>query len=550
LLTNITIKNYALIDEISIDFSSGLSTITGETGAGKSILLGALGLVLGNRADIQSLRENDKKCVIEATLDISKYNLNYQFDELDLDYEDLTVLRREILPSGKSRAFVNDTPVALASLNNLRNSLIDIHSQNQTAELSSLSFQYSLIDSLANNDSLVASYKRGLRKYKSLDKDIKDLILKQEEEKKQYDYNLHLFNELKEADLKSNEQNEIESELDKLNNVEIIKSSLSEAQQMAADENLGAQSLLTNLTATLSKINIFSKDYQEIYERFNSLKIELDDLVFEVEKANDSVEYNPVELERLNDRLQLILDLQKKHLVSSIDELLDVYQNLSLKIDQVESASEVVNTKRSQLMEVTVKLDELSTRISINRKKVVPKLTQSLSDMLAPLGMPNAEFKIEINTTNHYFTNGKDELTFLFSANKGGSFGELKKVASGGEMSRIMLVVKSILSKSTNLPTIIFDEIDTGVSGEISTKMANIMDDMSKYMQVISITHLPQIASKGKHHYKVYKEDINEVTISKLKKLVPHEREIEIAEMLGGKNISKSALTHARELLN
>lgn len=550
MLTQLSINNYALINQLAIDFSNGLSIITGETGAGKSILLGALGLVLGNRADLSSLKDTSKKCVVEAKVSISNYDLKHFFEEVDLDYEDETIIRREILPSGKSRAFVNDTPVRLSVLNELRAKLIDVHSQHQTSELSDNSFQFSILDALAKNKDKIDSYKRGYLKLNQLNKELEALELIQKEVNQQYDYNLHLFNELEEANLKADEQEELEEKLEKLNNIEDIKLNLSEALEISVNEEIGVQSLLNSLENKLSKISSFSKEYQDLSERITSVKIEIDDIVTELEGANENVEFNPNEIEELNDRLQLIYNLQKKHYVSSNEELLKVLEDLSEKVGQVENAEETINNKKKEIYDVSIKLDKVAGLISKSRITAIPKLTKELEFLLSELGMENARFNIKIKQTPIYFSNGKDQLEFLFSANKGGNFGELKKVASGGELSRIMLSVKKVLSSNTQLPTIIFDEIDTGVSGEVSNKIAAIMQQMSNNMQVIAITHLPQIASKGNNHYKVYKEEVNGITTTNLKQLTTEERIVEIAEMLSGKDISDSALTHAKELLN
>ncbi|TYP99375.1 DNA replication and repair protein RecN [Tenacibaculum adriaticum] len=550
MLTNLSIQNYALINQLSIDFTNGLSIITGETGAGKSILLGALGLVLGNRADLSSLKDTDKKCIVEAQFFVENYRLQDFFKDHDLDYEDKTIIRREILPSGKSRAFINDTPVTLSALNALKSKLMDVHSQHQTLQLSDTDFQFSVIDALAKNQQKIASYKRGVKKYNSLQKELKELQNNQENANQQYEYNLHLFKELEEAKLQIDEQETLEETLDKLNNIEDIKLNLSEALLTAVNEEVGAQSLLHLLENNLQKISSFSKEYEDLSNRISSIKIELDDIVSELEDANENVEFNPNELEEINDRLQLIYNLQKKHQVSSINELMDIYEQLSDKVVQVENASENINKKQAEIDDVAKKLDEVSSMITNARQKAIPSLDKKLEFLLSELGMPNARFSIKITPTNSYLSNGKDELEFLFSANKGGSFGELKKVASGGELSRIMLSIKKILSENTQLPTIIFDEIDTGVSGEVSNKIAKIMQEMSQYMQVITITHLPQIASKGNMHYKVFKEEIKGVTASNLKLLSYDDRIVEIAEMLSGKDVSESALIHAKELLN
>lgn len=550
MLTSLSIKNYALIEELSIDFQSGLSIITGETGAGKSILLGALGLVLGNRADTSSLKESDKKCIVELQVAIQKYGLERFFDQQDLDFDPNTIIRREILPSGKSRAFVNDTPVTLSVLNQLKSKLVDIHSQHQTLQLSNQDFQFQLLDVLAGNQTKLASYQRGLSQYNEEKKKLEELILSQREANQQYDYNQHLYHELEEAKLIEDEQEDLEEQLEKINNVEDIKLNLSEALQITQDEQIGIQNLINTLESRLNKISSFAKEYEELSSRITSLKIELDDVAFELERANENVEFDPEKAEQLNDRLQLIYNLQKKHYVNSNLELLKIQEELSEKVAVVENAEHIIQEQEDKVEAITQKLDDLAEKISKGRKSVIQKLTKKLEAILNDLGMSQARFSIDVNISASYFKNGKDELSFLFAANKGGQFGELKKVASGGELSRIMLAIKKVLSENSQLPTIIFDEIDTGVSGEISNKMANIMHQMSLEMQVITITHLPQIAAKGNQHYKVYKQELNNTTVTQLRKLSEDERIVEIAEMLSGKEISDSAMSHARELLN
>ena len=550
MLASISIKNYALINELHIDFSSGLSIITGETGAGKSILLGALGLVLGNRADSSTLKNTTRKCIVEAILSVEKYNLQDFFETKDIDYEINTIIRREILPSGKSRAFVNDTPVTLSVLTALRSKLIDIHSQHQTLQVSDQQFQFQLLDTFANNESKLASYQRGLAQYTSEKKRLEEIQQAQREANLQYDYNSHLYNELLEANLVEDEQEVLEEKLEKINNVEEIKQNLSEALQLTTDDTIGIQNLLYSLENKLTKIAPYSKEYQELSERISSVKIELDDIVSELESANEQVDFNPLEATQLNDRLQLIYNLQKKHYVNSISALLIILEELSIKVSTVENAEQRLLDQETIVTEIANKLDAIALKISEARKRIIPTVSKQLEAILDNLGMSHARFQIQNTLAENYYKNGKDVLSFLFSANKGGQFGELKKVASGGELSRIMLAIKKVLSENSQLPTIIFDEIDSGVSGEISNKMAHIMSQMSQQMQVITITHLPQIAAKGNQHYKVYKEELNNTTTTSLKQLSEDERIVEIAEMLSGKNISDSALTHARELLN
>ncbi len=550
MLVKLSIKNYALIEELNVKFNSGFSIITGETGAGKSILLGALGLVLGKRADVTYLKQKEQKCIVEAEFYISNYGLESFFEKEDLDFETHTIIRREILPSGKSRAFINDTPTTLNVLNALSEQLIDVHSQHQTVALSNTEFQFKIIDALASNSQQLASYKRGLNIFKKLNHELDELVITQNLEKQQYDYNLFLFNELETADLKIGEQEKVERELVLLNNVEKIKLNLTSSMQVAEDEEFGLISLMSLLKSKLNTIASFSKEYDELAKRIESIEIELKDIVQEIENENESVVYNPSEIERLNDRLQLIYDLLKKHSVNSIDELLKTQEELSEKVYLVENSSKIIKEKRQEVEVVTNSLNKLSNTIHSRRSKIIPVLIKQLENILADLGMKNARFQFSLSIADKFLSNGKDNLTLLFSSNKGENFGELKKIASGGEMSRIMLAVKLILSNYVKLPTIIFDEIDTGVSGEISNKMGNLMLQMSKNMQVMSITHLPQIAAKGQQHYKVYKEEVSGKIRTQLKQLSEQGRLNEIAEMLGGKKISDAALAHAKELLN
>lgn len=550
MLKQLYIRNYALIEELTIDLSNGLTILTGETGAGKSIILGALGLVLGKRADTSSLKNNKEKCIVEAKFTIGRYNLKEFFSDHDLDFEEDTILRREILPSGKSRAFVNDTPVTLPVINELKSFLIDVHSQNQTLQLSDTNYQFYILDSLSKNHENVKEYRSELKQFKSLTAELEEIERHQREVHQQYDYNLHLYHELDEAQLEIGEQEELESKLEKLNNVEDIKRSLSEAIHLSIDDEAGLQNTLYTLEQNVSKIAPFAKEYEELSNRISSLKIEFDDIVNELENENENVEYDPIELERLNDRLQLIFQLQKKHYVATIEELLEVYETLSKKVQSVENSEAIVTAKKSEIEVSRKNLNRISAIISKNRNSVLSNFQSELENILYNLGMQHTQFQINLSGSDEFLSNGKDKLEFLVSTNKGANFGDLKKVASGGELSRIMLSIKRILSQNTFLPTIIFDEIDTGVSGEISNKIAAIMQEMSLNMQVLAITHLPQIAAKGTHHFKVFKEDNQSVTLTRIKELSSDERIVEIAEMLSGKNVSESAITHAKQLLN
>ncbi len=550
MLTSLSIKNYALIDNLQVNFNDGFSVITGETGAGKSILLGALSLVLGKRADLSSLKNTDEKCVIEAAFNISNYHLQSLFKAEDFDYEEQTIIRREILPSGKSRAFVNDSPVNLNGLQLLGERLIDIHSQHQTLELTNNDFQFQIIDALANNDPELQNYKTELKQYKVLQKELNELLHFQTEAIKEHDYNSFLLKELTEANLVVGELELLEEEYETLNNVESIKEKLAESYQLLGEEQIGVISTLTMLKNSLQKLASMSSKYEDLFNRVNSSLIDLDDVFAEIDVFQEHLEANPNRLEAVNGKLQKLHNLMQKHATAEVSELINIKNNLEEKVSYTENLDDTIQKKQLEISKKEKELNLISKDIHNKRLEVIPTLTKQLQDILMSLGMPNAQFKIDVSYGNHFFINGKDELSFLFSANKGGSFNELKKAASGGELSRIMLAIKSVLSKYIQLPTIMFDEIDTGVSGEISNKMGDIMLDMSKTMQVFSITHLPQIAAKGHSHFKVFKEDVNEVTQTNLVKLNHEERIVEIAQMLGGLDMSSSAIAHAKELLN
>lgn len=550
MITSLSIKNYALIEKLSIDFSKGFSIITGETGAGKSIILGALGLVLGKRADLTSLKNKEEKCVIEAHFEISKYNLKDFFEANDLDYEDDTIIRREILPSGKSRAFINDSPVNLQELQDLSLFLIDIHSQQQTQELSDESVQFKIIDAIANNFDTISVYQKLLKTYKSDKSKLNALLKKQSDSGKEQEYNTFLLNELVAAKLKSGEQEELEADFEKLNNVEIIKESIDKSLVIANEEQFGVFHNLNEIKASLQKIAPFSPDYQNLFERITSIAIEFDDVSRELQNASEKLLNDPEKLELTNQKLQLIYNLQKKHQANTVDELLEIQANLENAVIELGNIEEEIEILSKAIEQKAQELDAFSETIRQNRLNSIPVLSNQLISILETLGMPNVRFKMELLPSETYFQNGKDELQFLFSANKGTDFGLLKKVASGGEMSRIMLAVKAILAQYSKLPTLIFDEIDTGVSGEIAIRMGEIMKDMSAKMQIFAITHLPQIAAKGDSHFKVFKSTIADDTQSELKLLAPDERITEIAQMLSGANISDSALNHAKELLN
>lgn len=550
MLTNLTIKNYALIDELNVSFNTGLTIITGETGAGKSILLGGLSLVLGKRADLSHVNDDSKKCVIEATFDIAKYNLKSVFKTEELDYEAHTIVRREILPSGKSRAFINDTPVKLSSLQVLGEQLLDIHSQHQTLELTNDNFQFQVIDALAKNEKRLETYAIFLKEFKRLKTELKELQEKKNVAVKELDYHAFLLNELEDAKLVEGELETLEIEYETLNNVEDIKEKLTFSSKLLNNEDLGIITNLTELKNQFSKLSGYSSQYNSIFERIQSSLIELDDMFSEIEDLQEQLEVDPNRLEQVNTKLQIINNLLQKHAVFSVDELIQIKEELGSKVFETGNLEVIILEKQKAIDLLETKLMTEADYIHRNRTAIIPKLITQLESILITLGMPNAKFNIQVEPTNTFLNNGRDELQFLFSANKGGQFNELKKSASGGELSRIMLAIKSILSKYMQLPTIMFDEIDTGVSGKISNKMATIMQQMSKTMQVFTITHLPQIAAKGDTHFKVFKEDVNNVTQTQLKQLNPNDRIVEIAQMLGGTDVSSSAIAHAKELLN
>ena len=550
MLSELSIKNYALIDALQVQFNSGFSTITGETGAGKSVLLGGLALVLGKRVDFSQINDLSRKCIIEASFNIENFNLKSFFKTNDLDFESLTILRREILPSGKSRAFINDSPVNLSVLAGLGEQLIDIHSQQQTQELTNDNFQFHVLDALAQNDTSIEAYQQLLKTYKSTQKQLVELNASKLQSQNDADYHTFLLNELIEVNLQSIDLELLEVEYNTLNNVELIQAELTLANQIISSEDLGAASNLITLKQVFHKLTHISSTYQSLSDRIQSISIELDDIFNEIESEQSKLDINPSRLSEIDTILKKVHDLFSKHNVNSVQALIDIQSELELKVDSLASLEAAIIAAENALESQVKQLDTAASVIHKRRKSEVLKLIKQLETILTDLGMPNARFKIELIQIDTYLYNGKDHLDFLFTANKGSQFLPLKKAASGGELSRIMLAIKSILSNYQQLPTIMFDEIDTGVSGEIAHKMASIMEQMSLSMQVFSITHLPQIAAKGQSHFKVYKKDIGETTVTALKKLSNEERVVEIAQMLGGKEVSDSAVAHAQQLLN
>ncbi|MDC6351739.1 DNA repair protein RecN [Zeaxanthinibacter sp. PT1] len=550
MLTHLSIKNFALIDDLNVRFSEGFTTITGETGAGKSILLDGLSMVLGKRADLSSLRDTERKCIIEAGFQVGNFELQPLFEKLDLDYELHTIIRREILPGGKSRAFVNDVPVTLDILTQLGRRLIDIHSQHQTLQLTDQDFQLKVIDAIADNRNLLSGYKDELKRYRKLRGDLEDLKEQQQAALKEQDYNGFLLQELQAVRLEPGIQEELESEYEALNNVETIMEQLSAGDQLLNDEQVGVLTLLRELRNASQKLTGFGPKYQSLNERIQAVIIEADDIADEFRTLESSVEADPRQLELVGNQLRTLYDLQKKHGATAIEDLVTIREDLAKKVSSSEDLEEEIERKEKEVAALIKSLDNYSEQLHNMRLKVLPEFISRMEDRLHPLGMPNASFKLELLPTQEYKASGKETLSLLFSANKGTGFGDLKKIASGGELSRIMLTIKSILAEYEPLPTMMFDEIDTGVSGEISSRMGDIMMAMSKSMQIFTITHLPQVASKGDQHFKVYKLDEEGVTHTKMKALDNEERILELAQMLGGKDVTDSAVAHARQLLN
>lgn len=550
MLTHLTIKNYALIDELEVDFTSGFSVITGETGAGKSILLGGLSLVIGKRADLSVIKDTSKKCIVEAVFNISNYNLQSVFDENDIDYDAISHIRREILPSGKSRAFINDTPVLLDVMHQISSALIDIHSQHQTLKLSEIDFQMNLLDSLSGNFDILNIFSNKLKIFKALNIELQHLNQNALTLAKEYDYNLFLLNELKAVNLENLSLSDLETEYKDLNNAEELSLLISEAKEILDIENYGVLSNLNSLKFKLNKLSTLSDSFNELRSRVESAFIELDDLSTELESKQEHFSSNPKRLDQLGSLLTSLNNLLHKHQRSSVEELILTRDHLENSVQQTSNSENLISQCKKNIESVSNELKLLTKQLDKNRQAIIPNLINRLEEILSNLGLTNARFKISIIPQDQYNEYGNSKLEFHFSANKGSNFGPLDKVASGGELSRIMLAVKSILSSYRRLPTIMFDEIDTGVSGEVSNKMGNIMQEMSQHMQVFAITHLPQIAAKGKSHFKVFKYDEDDITKTQLKPLSKQERIQEIAQMLAGSNISNSALEHAKQLLN
>ncbi len=549
MLQSIYIQNYALISELEIDFNKGLNIITGETGAGKSILLGALSLVLGQRADTTVLKDKARKCFVEAKFQIKQYKIKYFFKQNDLDYEDLTTIRREITDNGKSRAFINDTPVNLSLLKELSSSLIDIHSQHESLLLGDDHFQLSLVDSFADHRDLLDAYGNKYEDYNNLSSEYKKLINNAEKAKADLDYYQFQFEQLETLKLIEGEQEELEEELEQLNHVEEIKLKLSESLHLLSGEEISIISNLKQAKNAIDSIFKYIKEGEGLTNRIESAYIELQDINTEIEQLNEKLEHDPNRIEFIRERLDNIYALEQKHKVSTVKELIEIKDNLQNRIDNITSYDFETEKIKKQLDLVLAELTSDAGEISRNRKAIIPQIEDKVIDILQLLGIPNANFKVEQVATEEFLPTGKEMIRFLFSANKNVAMEELSKVASGGEISRLMLSIKSLLVETTTLPTIIFDEIDTGTSGEIADKMGTIIKKMSKNMQVVNITHLPQIAGKGDYHYLVYKKDNHETTNTYIKLLSSEERINEIAKMLSGEALTDAAIENAKVLL-
>lgn len=551
MLKRLVIKNYALIDNLDISFSDELNIMTGETGAGKSIILGALSLILGQRAESKYFFNQQQKCIIEGSFLINDFQLDDFFKENDLDYDRETVLRREISSDGKSRAFINDTPVNLSILKYLGEKLIDVHSQHATLEINDESFQLLVIDIIANNGDLLKKYKETYKSYRQAESKLKELISKSELSKNELDYLQFQFDELQKAALTAGEQEELEQEQDTLTHAEEIKRNLLGCIAALNESEPSAVMMLKEALLQLNSAEKYNPEIRELSERLNSCLIEVKDILSEVGHIEQNSMINEARLEEVNARLDLIYSLQKKHRVSTDSELITVREDISEKLNHILFADEDIENLKELNRKLLAELSGLADELSKSRAKSIPKVESSVIEILKEIGMPNAILSIQndLLPEDRFDITGKDQIKFLFSANKGQAPQPMNKVASGGELSRLMLSIKSLIAVHTALPTIIFDEIDTGISGEIALKVGTIMEKLSKNMQVIAITHLPQIASKGDSHYIVYKEEKADITYTNIKKLQQEERIMELAKMLSGNNPGESAIQNARELL-
>lgn len=550
MLRSLYIQNYALIEKLDIDLGSGFSVITGETGAGKSIILGAIGLLLGQRADVKSIRQGAAKCVIEARFEIAGYGMQPFFEENELEYEDECILRREVYASGKSRAFINDTPASLVQMKELGEQLIDVHSQHQNLLLNKEGFQLNVLDILAHDEEELAKYQTLHREWKRVQQELENLTALAEQNKADEDYIRFQLEQLEDAHLTTGEQEELEQEADTLSHAEEIKAGLFRANQVMNSDEGGLLSALKECLNTMLGLQKVYSSAGELAERLESSYIELKDISQEISGKEDEIEFNPARLEEVNDRLNLIYTLQQKHRVSTVDELLALTDDYAVKLSNITSSDERIEELKAHSEVLYNKVKKQAAVLTKLRTAAAREVEKQMAARLIPLGMPNVRFLVEIGTRKEPGIHGADTVNFLFSANKNGTLQNVSSVASGGEIARVMLSIKAMIAGAVKLPTIVFDEIDTGVSGEIADRMADIMQEMGDSdRQVISITHLPQIAARGRAHYKVYKQDNETETNSHIRRLTDNERVEEIAHMLSGATLTEAALNNAKALL-
>ncbi|MFP5470983.1 MAG: DNA repair protein RecN [Bacteroidia bacterium] len=549
MLLNLSIKNYALIEEINVDFSDGLNVITGETGSGKSIIIGALGLVLGDRADMSSAKNKDEKCLVEATFDISKLKLKTFFSDNELDFDKKTIVRREITPQGKSRAFINDTPVNLQLLKEFSSYVIDVHSQHQTLEINNQAYQLELVDALAGSTKELDSYQEKFSEYTSAVKELDRLKNLEAASNQELDYSLFLLKEFEGLDLENIHQQALEQEQSTLENSEEIKQVLSTSHNILEQDERGALSLLRQVKIQLEKISGYNQSFEHLLQRMEANLIELRDFSSELEQLNEKVEFNPERLNNISELLSKCYVLQKKHNVNTNEELLKIKQELEEKVKNISSLDEKIAKQQSEVGVVLKSLKDSASKLTKKREASFSKIEKQVKELLSSVGMASAEIKIQ-NTKKDFSPNGTDDILFLAKTNKGTEFKPMSQIASGGELSRIVLVLKSILSKYQSLPTIIFDEIDAGISGEVADKVGQLMRKLSENIQVFSVTHLPQVASKGHHHYFVYKEENKKDTRTHIKLLTKEERVTELAKMMSGEKLTKASLQSAQELID
>nr|WP_121273789.1 DNA repair protein RecN [Pedobacter schmidteae] len=549
MLQKLSIRNYALIDSVELELDKGLNIITGETGAGKSIMLGALSLILGQRAETKYFFNQDKKCIIEGWFLLTDQQLQALFEENDLDFYKENTLRREISTDGKSRAFINDTPVTLAVMKQIGERLIDIHSQHATLEISDPTFQLSVVDTLAGHQLLLNDYRSKFKSYKQQQQLLAELKTKADEARNKQDYEQFLFNELENANLKADEQENLEAELQLLNNAESIKRSLLTSYNLLSEEETAVLSILKEAIGQIQNIEKFNPDYQTLNERMRSALIELKDIAAETSMLEEQIVFNPSRIDEINGRLDLIYGLQQKHKTNSVTELLAIQEQLSDNLANLLSSDEEIEKLIKSLDLLYAELEQMAAKLSVNRNKAISATETNVGHVLQQVGMPNAKIKIEQNPSTELNKDGKDTIALLFTANSGQAPAPVGKVASGGELSRLMLAIKSIMAKHTSLPTLIFDEIDTGISGETALRVGDVIGELEKNMQVICITHLPQIAAKGDAHYFVYKNEQGQRTTTGIRRLDKPSRVGAIAEMLSGKTPGASAMENAKDLL-